>query len=136
MNSPLIFKMLISNFDILKIPKFWTGIWPNAFFLVFYCDVSSRTMEFHEKMHSSQTPRFYVAKYFKGLRWNFNTNMNSENLPMGDHEINRQESWRKSEIEIIKFYPPTHSAQDHDSNERFVWMIRFGSCQLWRPLNP
>ena len=30
----------------------------NAFFLVFCYDVSSRTMEFHIKLHSSQTPDF------------------------------------------------------------------------------
>ena len=28
----------------------------NAFSPVFYCDVSSRTMKFYGKMHSSQTP--------------------------------------------------------------------------------
>ena len=40
------------------IKTFNQGFDLNAFFLVFYYDVSRRTMEFHGKMHSSQTPAF------------------------------------------------------------------------------
>ena len=51
-------KTLFKMFVIDANAAFLQGIDSNPFFLVFYCDVSSRTMELHGKMHSSQTPAF------------------------------------------------------------------------------
>ena len=54
---PKLLEWWVTKYDVLRLLNGPDQAFDsNAFFLVFYCDVSSRTMEFHGKMHSIQTP--------------------------------------------------------------------------------